>query len=159
MSVPLEIGHDEVGGTVDPELHIATDVVELFARLGLPQPDPVALLRIEHQVAQKLHACTDFHGPAKTNDRAHDLVDLQLLESVATFDMISLRMICHRLFIARKRHEWPPIVREMPGWESIYESAARGLPVLPNIGEAVRWANTLVAAINNGEDRSGRGLA
>lgn len=36
------------------------------------------------QIAQKLHAVTAVLPEPKVNDRAHDLVDLQLLEALLT---------------------------------------------------------------------------
>jgi len=65
MTVPLEVGHDEIG---DTELALAPDIQGLFETLGLLIPEPVPVLATHHQVAQKLHACT-----AVGSERAHDL--------------------------------------------------------------------------------------
>lgn len=73
-TVHLELGHDEIGDTRDAVPFLAADLLELFANLGLPQPAAVPVLAVHHQIAQKLHACTEAGS-----DRAHDLVDLQLL--------------------------------------------------------------------------------
>ncbi len=58
LTVEFELGHDEVGSTEDRDLRIAGDIVEIFATIGLEEPAPIPLMLAEHQVAQKLHACT-----------------------------------------------------------------------------------------------------
>ena len=50
--------------------------------VGLPTSDPVPCMTLPWQIAQKMHACTDPVGEPRTNDRAHDLVDLQLFEAL-----------------------------------------------------------------------------
>ena len=79
LTVRFEIGHDEIGSTERRELHIAADILGLFATLGLDEPDPIPLLAVDHQIAQKLHACTAVNPTGGRNERAHDLVDLQIL--------------------------------------------------------------------------------
>lgn len=105
LTLPLDLGHDEIGDTDRPEPHLADDLVALFHDLGLPVPRPIALLSVEDQVAQKLHACS-----APGSDRAHDLVDLQLLDSFADIDLPRAAGLCRRLFASRRDHAWPPAV-------------------------------------------------
>lgn len=50
-----------------------------------------------------------------------------------------------RLFAARRVGTWPPRVVSWIGWDSIYNSAADGLAVLPTVEDAVSWANSLLA--------------
>jgi hypothetical protein len=78
LTVPFELGHDEINSTEIHDLCIAPDIVDLFATFGLDEPQPIPLLTVEHQIAQKLHACTTLDGRTGKNDRAHDLVDLQI---------------------------------------------------------------------------------
>lgn len=99
---------------------------------------------VEHQIAQKLHACTYVNPKTNRNDRAHDLVDLQILEQEETIDYAELREIGTRLFASRRAHEWPPTVVEHDDWNTIYAEAAEGLDVLPTVTEAVAWANDLI---------------
>jgi hypothetical protein len=145
LTVEFELGHDEVGSTDDRDLRIADDIVEIFATIGLEEPAPIPLLLVEHQVAQKLHACTYVNPNTNRNDRAHDLVDLQILEQEETIDYAELREIGTRLFAARRAQEWPPTVVEYDDWDTIYAEAAEGLDVLPNVTEAVAWANDQIA--------------
>jgi Nucleotidyl transferase AbiEii toxin, Type IV TA system len=58
LSVTFELGRDEIGSTENHDARIASDLVDLFEKLALPEPSPVPLLVLDHQIAQKLHACT-----------------------------------------------------------------------------------------------------
>jgi hypothetical protein len=145
LTVEFELGHDEVGSTDDRDLRIANDIVEIFATIGLEEPAPIPLMLVEHQVAQKLHACTWVNPKTNRNDRAHDLVDLQILEQEETIHYAELREIGARLFAARRAQGWPPTVVEYDDWDTIYAEAAEGLDVLPTVTEAVAWVNDLIA--------------
>jgi hypothetical protein len=79
VTVPLEIGHEEIGDTSNPDYYISQDIVVIFERLGFPAPKPVALMPIHHQIAQKIHALS-----AEGSERAHDLIDLQLISKNMT---------------------------------------------------------------------------
>lgn len=145
LTVEFELGHDEVGSTEDRDFRIADDIREIFATIGLQEPAPIPLMLVEHQVAQKLHACTWVNPKTNRNDRAHDLVDLQILEQEEAIDYAELREIGARLFAARRAQEWPPTVVEYDEWDTIYAEAAEGLDVLPTVTEAVAWTNDLIA--------------
>ena len=67
LSVTFELGHDEVGSTSHYERRMAGDILALFDELGLPAPEPVPVMALDHQVAQKIHACTSV-GPRGGND-------------------------------------------------------------------------------------------
>jgi hypothetical protein len=145
LTVEFELGHDEVGSTEDRDLRIADDIVEIFATIGLEEPAPIPLMLVEHQVAQKLHACTWVNPKTNRNDRAHDLVDIQILEQEETIDYAELREIGTRLFAARRAQVWPPTIVEYDNWDTIYAEAADGLDVRPTVAEAVAWASDLIA--------------
>lgn len=146
VTVPLEVGHDEIGDADEPERRISADVVAMFVRLGFPEPAPVPLMPLSHQVAQKLHALS-----SPGSERAHDLVDLQLIARDCPLDLPSTAGVCRRLFAYRKAQEWPPTIRCGEGWAELYAEQAEGLRVLGDVGDAVAWANRLVAEI----DRAG----
>ncbi len=126
-TVVFELGSDEAGSTADPDVLVAADIVEVFDEIGLPEPEPIPLMSVARQAAQKLHACTSESGPGASNDRAHDLVDLQILHRVETIDTAELSEVAPRLFTYRKRHAWPPVIVAHPGWGLLYASAAAGL--------------------------------
>jgi hypothetical protein len=148
LTVKFELGHDEIGSTANPQVLIAADLLELFAALELPEPKPVPVLAVEHQIAQKLHACTSVSMRTGTNERAHDLVDLQILIEEHGLDHGTVRPVCERLFRARQSHGWPPLVVEHGSWAGLYAEAASGLGVLEDVQAAVAWANDLIAEIN-----------
>jgi hypothetical protein len=145
LTVEFELGHDEIGSTKNPTFALARELIELFDQLGLPAPAAVALLSTEHQIAQKLHACTtpNRHGG---NERAHDIVDLQILIDADPPDYSVLANVGPRLFTARRVAPWPPVVRIFPGWEETYARAAEGLDVR-TLPKAVEWINNIIATI------------
>jgi hypothetical protein len=140
VTIDFELGRDEVGSTALPELRIADSVVDLFAALGLAQPAPIPLLPVDHQIAQKLHACT-WVGDGRGNARAHDLVDLQILVREEQPDLAAAGVTASRLFASRRAQPWKPVVVAYEDWESIYAVAAEGLDVLETVDQAIAWAN------------------
>lgn len=145
MTVRLEVGHDEIGSAAIAEPRIADDIVQLFLDLGLDQPEPIAVLEVSHQVAQKLHACSWVNPRTGANERAHDLVDLQLLDQEETIDPARVAAVAARLFAVRQEQTWPPTIVAHEGWASIYDETADQLAVLATVDEAVAWANELIA--------------
>lgn len=146
LTVAFELGRDEIGSTKTQDFRVAPDIVEMFEILGLDTPAPIPVLAVDHQVAQKLHACTTVNPRDGRNERAHDLVDLQLLAQDEPMDMEAVAATSTRLFVARKTHSWPPIVVAYEGWDTIYAEAADGLDVIPNVVDAVVWANNFIAS-------------
>jgi hypothetical protein len=52
--------------------------------------------------------------PGKQNERFRDLVDLLLMESMATHDYARLREACELVFRSRDTHAWPPELDVLP---------------------------------------------
>lgn len=143
MTVLFELGHSEAGSTDTPSERLGTDIVDIFTEIGLPSPHPVRVMSAEHQIAQKIHACT---GPDAAN-RAHDLVDIQILAAVEDLDHELLSQIGHRLFEYRQQHPWPPTVVAHNGWRDLYANACADIDhhtVLPALDEAVDLINNLI---------------
>jgi hypothetical protein len=147
LTVTFELGHDEVGSTQDPDDRMDGGILDIFATLGLEEPQPVPLMKVEHQVAEKLHACTYINPKTGGNQRAHDLVDIQILGQEEEIDFAELANLAPRLFAARRAHDWPPTVVEHPEWPTLYREAAEGLDVITDVSDAVVWANELVSRI------------
>lgn len=147
LSVTFELGHDEIGSTADSQPRLAGEIVDMFAVLGLDEPHPVPLLAAEHQIAQKLHACTSINPATGGNERAHDLVDLQILCDEEDVDLAVACDAGRRLFAARQAQPWPPVVVAHDNWTTLYTEAAEGLGVLDTVDAALEWANDLVGRI------------
>lgn len=146
ITVELEVGSNEIGDAEEPEFGISPDIVELFTELGFPAPEPVALMPLCHQIAQKLHGLT-----GEDSDRAHDLVDLQIMLVNSEVDFTSTRATCIRLFAHRRLQAWPPVVRIGEEWVSLYAKQADGMDVLSTVEQAVSWANNLIDLIDSVE--------
>ena len=125
LTIDLEIGYDELGSTAAPELRISQDIVGLFESLGLPAPAPIPMLPVDHQIAQKIHACT-WVGDGGGNERAHDLVDLQIIVQEEQPDLAAAGVTAARLFASRKAQAWKPVVvaysseDEKKDWGKLY---------------------------------------
>src|SRR5690606_24104408 len=110
--------------------------------VGLEAPRPIPVLRADHQIAQKLHALS-----AAGSERAHDLVDLQILEAREPVDLSLTKATCTRLFEYRRQQTWPPRIASGDRWDTLYEEAADGLDVLATVDDAIIWVNELIARI------------
>lgn len=142
ITVPLEVGHNEIGDADDPDMLVPEDVSRMFVALGFPPLDPMPFMKLAHQVAQKLHALTE-----EGSDRVHDLVDLQIIMREDAPDVAAIRPLCVRLFAYRGMQEWPPRIIAYPDWEIGYAAAAEGLSVL-GLNEAIDWGNDLIGRID-----------
>ena len=100
-------------------------------------------MKLHHQVAQKLHGLTD-----PSQNRPHDLVDLQLVFSQNELDLALVRKTCERLFAHRRRQAWPTKVVAGELWDVGYAAAKFDLPVKATVAEAIDWANELIALID-----------
>lgn len=144
LTVPLEIGHDEIGDADEVEYGLANDVVTLFEAVGLPSPSPSPLMTLHHQIAQKLHAVS-----APGSERAHDLIDLQIICKLGDVNLQRTLEACQRLFAYRKQQQWPPSIVADDSWSGLYDAQAEGLDVMATAEDAVTWANELIAAIDS----------
>jgi hypothetical protein len=123
-SVPIEVSTVEAGNA-DRFDTLTSDALGL---VGVPADVAVPCMTLPWQIAQKLHAVTAVLEEPKVNDRAHDLVDLQLLEVLLPdTDLIPTRSACIAVFEARAQHSWPPRVAPPPHWPAIYSLGLEGL--------------------------------
>ena len=128
----------------DPDMIVPKDAAMLFEALGFDPPSPVPVMRLSHQIAQKLHGLSE-----KGSKRAHDLVDLQLISLTGRIDLARTRETCERLFAYRGQQAWPPAIEAGSNWTSLYAESAEGLDVTQNLAEAVEWVNGFVNEIAN----------
>lgn len=144
VTVPLEVGHNEIGDADDPDMIVPKDAAMLFEALGFNPPSPVPVMRLSHQIAQKLHGLSE-----EGSKRAHDLVDLQLISLKGQIDLAQTRETCERLFAYRGQQAWPPTIEAGLNWASLYAESAEGLGVTQNLAAAVEWVNGFVNEIAN----------
>ena len=144
MTLPLEVGHNEIGDADEPEMVSSPEAAVILVALGFPEPGPVPCMRLEHQIAQKLHAVS-----SPGSDRAHDLIDLQIAVARGAIDYAKTKPVCVRLFDYRGQQAWPPSVVKGVDWDALYEEQREGLDVLSTVDDAVEWANALIKAIDN----------
>lgn len=146
LTVPLEIGHNEIGDAEEPEYEISRDIVEIFLALGFPAPNPIALMPLHHQIAQKLHGVSE-----PGSNRAHDLIDLQIIASEDEINYQKTKETCTRLFSYRGKQVWPPVVTKGENWEELYEGQVEGLSLMKDIDEAIAWTNQLIVKIDSAD--------
>lgn len=144
--VQVEVGHNEVGDADEADYVLAPDILDLFERIGLPKPGRVPLMRLDYQVAQKLHAAS-----AEGSARAHDLVDLQVIAGISMPELSGVAVVCRRVFAYRRGQVWPPTVSGDERWADLYEEAARGMDVIPDVDGALAWTNDLVRKIDSAD--------
>ena len=118
LTVELEVGHDEIGDASNPDLVVPSDANALLEALGFPPIGPVPIMPLHHQIAQKLHAVSEV-----SSMRAHDLIDLQLIDAAYEGDYSDVRRTCVRLFAYRNMQSWPPFIKTNPAWESACQTA------------------------------------
>lgn len=142
-SVILELVHAEIDSTETAVERLGTAIGVIFAEIGLPQPAPVRVISAEHQIAQKLHACTGVSA----GGRAHDLIDIQILAAIEDLDHAEIGRIGQQLFAYRQRHRWPPVVHLFDGWADLYAAALNDLEnetVIPTLHDAIDFVNHLI---------------
>ncbi len=150
VSVPIEASPIEAGNA-DGYDRITSEALTL---VGLPNSAAVPCMTLPWQIAQKIHACSAAVEPPRSNDRAHDLVDLQLLEAIVADEPLGeTRSACVAVFEARAKHDWPPRLTAPPHWGPIYSRALEGLDDLglaSTIGEALERVQALIDNIEAG---------
>lgn len=115
MTLPLEVGHNEIGDADDPDMVSSPEAVSILAQLGFPEPGPTPCMRLEHQIAQKLHAVSK-----PSSERAHDLKDLQIAVAGGGIDYTKTREVCVRIFEYRRAQAWPPVIVKGDDWDKLY---------------------------------------
>lgn len=148
-ALDVEVSDPEIEPHAHTRRAVDTDLAELSERFGFGELDPVELIDLEYQIAQKIHAITDPYY-----ERAHDLVDLQLLWEAGP-ELPVVRKFCLRTFAFRRAQEWPPLpLRDMDGWARAYlhsreETEIDGTsPVLESIDLAREWFERAITSID-----------
>ena len=147
QTVRIEIGHNEIGDADDCDPYLPDEMAQLFEQMSFPRPKPLPLMKLSYQVAQELHAVSE-----NGSDRAHDLIDLQLIMLHSKPELADVRSKCVRLFDYRRKQPWPTKIEKGEGWDEIYDTAlgtiANKADICPTVDEAIAWANELIASID-----------
>lgn len=150
QTIRIEIGHNEIGDADEYEEYLPQELADAFEALSFPRPAALHVMRLSYQIAQKLHAVSE-----PGSERAHDLIDLQLMALHSTLNYLGIREICIRLFKYRRKHDWPPRVILGEGWPKVYEDAYSTIGdasgVCPSVEEAIGWANDLIVRIDTAQ--------
>lgn len=147
QTVRIEIGHNEIGDADEYEESLPVELAAAFEQLQFPCPRPLRVMKLSYQVAQKLHAVSE-----PGSERAHDLIDLQLIMLHSGPDLADVRSKCVRLFDYRRKQAWPPKIVKGEGWDGIYELALGTIAdkdaLCLTVDEAIAWVNDLVANLS-----------
>ncbi|GAA1485075.1 nucleotidyl transferase AbiEii/AbiGii toxin family protein [Brachybacterium fresconis] len=145
----VEVSDPEIGPRAHARRVVDRELVALGEHFGFGELQPVELIDLEHQIAQKIYAVTD-----PSDVRAHDLVDLQLLWEAGP-EVASLREACVRTFDFRRGQAWPPLpLRDMDGWEPAYRDAREETEnggsslVLDDLDSARAWFEQVISSID-----------
>jgi len=141
-TVSLELGHDEIGDADEPDYLVPVDANRILAQIGFPELGPIPTMPLHHQIAQKLHGASE-----PGSERAHDLIDLQVIVTRGEVDFALTRQTCERLFAYRQKQAWPPTIVKGEDWDRLYAEQLLPEPVLQSADGAVAWVNELVDRI------------
>jgi hypothetical protein len=147
-ALDVEVSDPEIVLHAHPRKEIDGELAWFGGYFSFGELQPVELVDLEYQIAQKIHAVTD---PAY--ERAHDLVDLQILWNVEP-DLPLLNRLCVGTFGWRNQQLWPPLpLRQMEGWALAYADAREETevnghtPVLANVAVARDWLGEIIERI------------
>jgi len=153
----------EVGGVVFDEatLHVGfrdelewdPEVVRsnLLAFAGIA-PAEILVVRLEVQIAEKLHAYTRAYGTRRqTSTRVKDLVDLVLIIENEMLWAKPLHAALDRVFTRRGTHPMPASLPQPPEeWTIAYREMAGQVGLDPNLAEGYRVAAACFDAVLGG---------
>ena len=146
QTIRIEIGHNEIGDADEYEEFLPEELARAFEKMQFPLPQPLRVMKLSYQIAQKLHALSE-----EGSDRAHDLIDLMLIGRQSQLDFVDIKSKCVRLFDYRRKQAWPPEIKKGDEWEAKYKAALDTISdnsdICHTVDEAVAWGNEFVAKI------------
>lgn len=153
-TVPVEVSAAESRSANHPESVSPPPLAHVgLPSLGLPETSAVPCLPLNYQIAQKLHACTGEEPGGRTNDRAHDLIDILLLWNLLPHqEYVTVRSACLDIFTSRAMHPWPPQLVPPAHWAPLYAAAYVTVlepgQVPPTVNEAAIAVSDIVNVID-----------
>ena len=128
------------------EEFLPEELTAAFEEMQFPRPQPLRVMKLSYQIAQKLHALSE-----EGSDRAHDLIDLMLIGRQSQLDFVDIKSKCMRLFDYRRKQAWPPEIKKGDEWDAKYDAALGTIrdnsDICRTVDEAVAWTNEFVAKI------------
>lgn len=126
----LDVGGDAI------VTHLETvQGIDWLGFCGIPSPN-IAMISIEQQFAEKLHAYTLPRGD-RLNTRVKDLVDMVLLLQMRSIDFELLKKALRLVFKVRQTHPFPQQFDPPPAqWELPYNKLAKECSLAMSINEA-----------------------
>jgi hypothetical protein len=122
--------------------------------LGFAEIPPVEtpVLRLEPQIAEKLHAYTRGYGQAGVRStRVKDLVDLALIATSRAIDAAELRSAIDSTFASRGLHGVPKAFPEPPAdWDVPHRRMASEVGIDDDLGQGYEVASRLLNPILDG---------
>lgn len=135
---PFERVTVDVGFGASPPAPDALRGPDLLAFADIA-PLTIPALPLERHVAEKLHAYTRDYGAERQNTRVKDLVDLVLIQALATFEAGRLRAALEATFAARGLQVLPTALPPPPvAWSAPYRTLAREVGLPPDLAAGHR---------------------
>jgi hypothetical protein len=109
-------------------IDLVAPAIQGLRALGIPVTSPVRCIGLSEQVAKKLHAST---APNTAANRARDVLDIMVIETLGQLDYAAARKAARRVFRERATHAFPPVLVFPPVWRPELEALADqlGFPV------------------------------
>lgn len=137
---------------------IAFDTLTTADLLGFADlaPVEVPVVRLERQIAEKLHAYTRTYEGDRRSSRTKDLVDIVLIADLASLDAGALHDALEMTFTARGTHSLPQAVPAPPAdWSLPFRDLAAAVGVPTDLEAAHAVAVQLLAPVLDGRVSSG----
>ena len=87
-------------------------------RFGFPQANAVACLSRPHQIAEWIHCTTRPEVDGKRKNRARNVVDMYLFDTLAATDDETVSAACVTTFEREGTHAWPPTPAFPEAWSA-----------------------------------------
>lgn len=136
-------------GLVDP-LPVIPNLLagpNILAFAGLPTIE-IPALPLDQHLGKKLHAYTRIYGANQRSTRPKDLIDIVLIQSLATFSAEDLRHAFERTFSTRATHTLPDRLPQPPtAWETPYRTLAESIGLDSDVKRGYETAARLLDPI------------
>lgn len=104
---------DVIDGQIAEVEQVSNVAIERF---GLPRAGTVACLSRQYQIAEWIHAVTRPKTEGEQRNRARNIVDIYLFDTLAPTDDSLVRAACIEIFQREGAHEWPPTIEFPADW-------------------------------------------